>query len=321
MLVSESPQQTVAKPLPDHQSVSKSPPQHPSLFSPPQLVGSQTPSAHHAVTKSTQQVVTQPPPNCREASKSTQMIVSQTPLDLLTVTKPPQQDVSTPPVGNFSVTDTQLSPILGTECSSQESDMNLRQMVDHAFELILEEKRRNNATKTVKMYESTNKYLPEDIKKIKEASIIIDRARDGMSGQGADMCQEEYLKKGLSKVATGKINSFSVFRQVFNNNNTMINNMCVHRDGIRSAYFSDQMRGSRQTNRNKRRFKWGLEAMSASLLQMRREITDLDISKDLETLDEDLLDLRSKGLANLKTFFQQYITGPLLISTTYGGGG
>ena len=87
--------------------------------------------------------------------------------------------------------------------------------------------------------------------------------------------------------------------------------MHVHRDGIRSAYFSDQMKGCIPTSRNKRRFKWGLEAMSASLLQMRKDIVDLDISKDLGTLDEDLMDLRTKGLQNLRIFFEQYITGQL----------
>ena len=87
-------------------------------------------------------------------------------------------------------------------------------LVDHAFDMVLYEERSENLTKTVKLYNVRNKYLPADVRKIKEASVIVDRALDGKSGQGADMCQEEFLKKGLSKVATGKINSFSVFRQV-----------------------------------------------------------------------------------------------------------
>ena len=175
---------------------------------------SQPPYEHLSVSKPTQLVVNQPTPNCHETSNSTQIIVSQAPPDHLSVTKHTRQDVSTLHEGNLSLTDPQfeVSPTLLTECSSPESNGNLRQMVDHAFELLLEAKKTTNATKTVKNYESINKYLPEDIKKIKEASVIIDRARDGKSGQGADMCQEEYLKKGLSKVATGKINSFSVFR-------------------------------------------------------------------------------------------------------------
>ena len=58
----------------------------------------------------------------------------------------------------------------------------------------------------------TGRFLTQDLKQFKDEVTIIDRATDGKSGQGADMVQEEFLKKGLSKVATGKINSFPVFR-------------------------------------------------------------------------------------------------------------
>ena len=63
----------------------------------------------------------------------------------------------------------------------------------------------------------TGKFIPASIRKLKEVSVIIDRAEDGKSGQGADMTQEEFLKKGLSKVAAGKINTFPVFRHVILN--------------------------------------------------------------------------------------------------------
>ena len=89
---------------------------------------------------------------------------------------------------------------------------DLQVLVDWAVKALIEEKTNKKLSKTVKKYEVVGKYFPEDVKKIKDESVIIDRAQDGMSGQGADMCQEEFLKKGLSKVATGKINSFSVFR-------------------------------------------------------------------------------------------------------------
>ena len=57
--------------------------------------------------------------------------------------------------------------------------------------------------------------------------------------------------------------------------------------------------------------------MSASLLQM-RSLGDLDKETDLGDLDADLLDLRGKGLRNLRTFFQQYIASK--INPTVRGG-
>ena len=59
--------------------------------------------------------------------------------------------------------------------------------------------------------------------------------------------------------------------------------------------------------------------MSASLLQMWQGL-DLESFKDLGNLDEDLLQLRNKGLQNLKIFFQQYITGKLILEGRRGGG-
>ena len=95
------------------------------------------------------------------------------------------------------------------------ADKDLQDLVDCALVEVIKDLRKQKETNSVKAYTVTGKYLPKDIKTLKDQSVIIDRARDGKSGQGADMCQEEYLKKGLSKVATGKINSFSVFRQVY----------------------------------------------------------------------------------------------------------
>ena len=91
---------------------------------------------------------------------------------------------------------------------------DLQNLVDFALLEVIKDLRKQKEMNSVKAYAVTGKYLPKDIKMLKEQSVIIDRARDGKSGQGADMCQEEYLKKGLFKVATGKINSFSGFRQV-----------------------------------------------------------------------------------------------------------
>ena len=84
---------------------------------------------------------------------------------------------------------------------------------------------------------------------------------------------------------------------------------CSFRDGIRSAHFSDTLRGG-PTKRNKRRFRFGLEALSSSLVQMRRGDT-LDLGSDvgLVDLDEDLLNIQAKGLANLKIFFLDYVKG------------
>ena len=36
---------------------------------------------------------------------------------------------------------------------------------------------------------------------------------------------------------------------------------------------------------------------------------DLESGSDLGDLDEDLLNIRKKGISNLKTFFMQYIAG------------
>ena len=59
--------------------------------------------------------------------------------------------------------------------------------------------------------------------------------------------------------------------------------------------------------------------MSASLLQM-RNLVDLDKETELGDLDTDLLDLRGKGLGNLRTFFQQYIAGKINPTVRWGGG-
>ena len=49
--------------------------------------------------------------------------------------------------------------------------------------------------------------------------------------------------------------------------------------------------------------------MSSSIVQMRRDVIDLESGSDLGDLDEDLLNIRKKGISNLKTFFMQYIAG------------
>ena len=84
--------------------------------------------------------------------------------------------------------------------------------MDDAFNTVIEELTRARSKNSIKSYQVTGKYLPADLKLFKDEVVIIDRAEDGKSGQGADMCQEEFLKKGLSKVAAGKINTFPVFR-------------------------------------------------------------------------------------------------------------
>ena len=38
-------------------------------------------------------------------------------------------------------------------------------------------------------------------------------------------------------------------------------------------------------------------------------MVDLESGSVLDDLDEDLLDIRKKGISNLKTFFLQYIAG------------
>ena len=84
----------------------------------------------------------------------------------------------------------------------------------------------------------------------------------------------------------------------------------LYRARIRSAYFSDVQKGNIPTKRNKRRFKFVLEAMSSSVVQLRQgNILDLERESDLGDLDLDLLAIKSKGLANLKIFFLQYIAG------------
>ena len=54
--------------------------------------------------------------------------------------------------------------------------------------------------------------MPSELRDFKDEVSLIDRAEDGKSGQGGDMVQEEFLKKGLNKTATGKMNTFPVFR-------------------------------------------------------------------------------------------------------------
>ena len=94
----------------------------------------------------------------------------------------------------------------------EEHSFDLEKEVNDAFDVVVEELVRAKSKNSVKSYQVTGKYLPADLKHFKDEVVIIDRAEDGKSGQGADMCQEEFLKKGLSKVAAGKINSFPVFR-------------------------------------------------------------------------------------------------------------
>jgi hypothetical protein len=102
----------------------------------------------------------------------------------------------------------------GTHNGQKLATAQLEQLVDNALKCVIEDLRKSQVKNSVKSYKVTGKFLPKDLKELKETSTIIDRARDGKSGQGADMCQEEFLKKGLSKVAAGKINTFPVFRQV-----------------------------------------------------------------------------------------------------------
>ena len=50
--------------------------------------------------------------------------------------------------------------------------------------------------------------------------------------------------------------------------------------------------------------------VAPSIVQMRRgDVIDLESGSDLGDLDEDLLNIRKKGISNLKTFFMQYIAG------------
>ena len=88
----------------------------------------------------------------------------------------------------------------------------MEKVVDEAFRAVIKDCRKSMTKNTVKAYVVEGKYIPENLKEFKDEVVIIDRSRDGKSGQGADMCQEEFLKKGLSKVITGQINSFPVFR-------------------------------------------------------------------------------------------------------------
>ena len=82
------------------------------------------------------------------------------------------------------------------------------------------------------------------------------------------------------------------------------------RNGIRSAHFTDMLKKETPTKRNKRRFKFDLEAMSSSLVQMwRGDVLDLQSEVDLADLDEDLLKIKSKGLTNMMTFVLEYIAG------------
>ena len=99
------------------------------------------------------------------------------------------------------------------EVTGGKESIELEQTVNEAFRRVITEmKRKSSKYPAEKFYKVNGKYLTPDLKKFRDEVTIIDRATDGKSGQGADMVQEEFLKKGLSKVATGKINSFPVFR-------------------------------------------------------------------------------------------------------------
>ena len=100
----------------------------------------------------------------------------------------------------------------GEIIGEDEHSIDVAKEVDDAFNTVIEELTRARSKNSIKSYQVTGKYLPADLKLFKDEVVIIDRAEDGKSGQGADMCQEEFLKKGLSKVAAGKINTFPVFR-------------------------------------------------------------------------------------------------------------
>jgi hypothetical protein len=51
-----------------------------------------------------------------------------------------------------------------------------------------------------------------------------------------------------------------------------------------------------------------LETMASSLVQMRGDL-NLEMEADLGELDEDLLNIKEKGILNMKTFFLEYIEG------------
>ena len=90
----------------------------------------------------------------------------------------------------------------------------MEKLVDKALAAVISDHKKARFKNGVKQYKVSGRFMPAELKHFKDEVTIIDRAKDGKSGQGADMCQEEFLKKGLNKTATGKINSFPVFRLV-----------------------------------------------------------------------------------------------------------
>ena len=95
---------------------------------------------------------------------------------------------------------------------SNHSREELEKLVDIALAELISERGSANATNTVKKYTVSGRFMPSELRDFKDEVSLIDRAKDGKSGQGGDMVQEEFLKKGLNKTATGKMNTFPVFR-------------------------------------------------------------------------------------------------------------
>ena len=119
---------------------------------------------------------------------------------------------------DFEVEDTILKLPEGDYPNSSEcSTVDMEKLVDLALAEVIgglkRDKAKNGATH--KQYKVTGRFMPAELKRFKDEVVIIDRAKDGKSGQGADMCQEEFLKKALNKTATGKMNSFPVFRYCY----------------------------------------------------------------------------------------------------------
>ena len=84
--------------------------------------------------------------------------------------------------------------------AEQQSDRDafLKAIADEAFNEVIEDLRKTMNKNSIKAYTVEGKYLPKELKEFKDEVVIIDRSKDGKSGQGSDMCQEEFLKKGLN---------------------------------------------------------------------------------------------------------------------------